>query len=180
MTWNTDEKQKIFTIITKICELEKAYGLPEKDAKAICRALEAWLKDDFVAEQVSYAVEELVKQSVKVPMPDEIRAFLNPVERKITVGEYLQAKRDWIDNGKQQFCNYLNIIKKFDAQNQQEDEGIERRKEYLASLGYNGHKIVKKDDAIEIYLPKKFSEPNAKAINNFLKSIETKDENNDK
>jgi hypothetical protein len=169
MTWNTDEKQKIFTIITKICELEKAYGLPEKDAKAICRVLEAWLKDDFAAEQVSYAVEELVKQSVKVPMPDEIRAFLNPQDRKITVGEYIQASKDYEYYGRQSGCQHLETILRFKEQNAEERKGIERRKEQIASLCYDGHKIARKDDGLEIYLPKKFSAPSAKSIGKLVR-----------
>lgn len=167
MTWNTDEKQNIFKIITKICELEKAYGLPEKDAKAICRVLEEWLISDFTAEQVAYAVEELVKQSVKVPMPDDIRAFLNPKDRKITVGEYIQARKDYADNGKQIGCQHLDTIMRFQDQNANERKGIERRKERIASLGYDGHKIALSDERVEFYLPKKFNQPAMRKIGDF-------------
>ena len=164
MQWNNDESNQLFAIITKVCELEKAYGQPGKDAKAICKVLEGWLHEDFTAAQVVYAVGELVKQCVKVPMPDEIRAFLNPQDRKITVGEYIQARKDWADNGKQRGCQHLDTILSFQEQDANERRGIERRKERAASLGYDGHKVVLADESVEFYLPKKFNQPSMKKI----------------
>jgi hypothetical protein len=164
MQWNNDEANQLFAIITKVCELEKAYGQPGKDAKAICKVLEGWLHEDFTAAQVVYAVGELVKQCVKVPMPDEIRAFLNPQDRKITVGEYIQARKDYADNGKQIGCQHLDTIMRFQDQNADERKGIERRKERAASLGYDGHKVVLSDETVEFYLPKKFNQPSMKKI----------------
>ena len=164
MDWNNDDKRRMVAIVSKVCELEKAYGMPEKDSKSICRALEMWLGEDFTAAQVVYAVGELVKQCVKVPMPDEIRAFLNPQDRKITVGEYIQARKDYADNGKQIGCQHLDIIMRFQDQNANERKGIERRKERVASLGYDGHKIALSDESVEFYLPKKFNQPAMRKI----------------
>lgn len=164
MEWNNDEANQLFSIITRVCDLEKAYGNPGKDAKAICKVLEMWLKEDFSAAQVVYAVGELVKQCVKVPMPDEIRAFLNPQDRKITVGEYIQARKDYADNGKQIGCQHLDTIMRFQDQNANERKGIERRKERVASLGYDGHKIALSDESVEFYLPKKFNQPAMRKI----------------
>ena len=168
MDWNNDDKRKMVAIVSKVCELEKAYGMPEKDSKSICRALEMWLAEDFTAAQVVYAIECLVKQSVKVPMPDEIRAFLNPQERKITVGEYIQARKDYADNGKQIGCQHLETILRFQEQNAEERKGIERRKERITSLGYDGHKIAMSDEAVEFYLPKKFNQPAMRKIEDFV------------
>lgn len=164
MEWNNDEANQLFSIITRVCDLEKAYGDPGKDAQAICRVLEMWLGEDFTAAQVVYAVGELVKQCVKVPMPDEIRAFLNPQDRKITVGEYIQARKDYADNGKQIGCQHLDTIMRFQDQNANERKGIERRKERVASLGYDGHKIALSDESVEFYLPKKFNQPAMRKI----------------
>ena len=164
MEWNNDEANQLFSIITRVCDLEKAYGDPGKDAQAICRVLELWLHEDFSAAQVVYAVGELVKQCVKVPMPDEIRAFLNPQDRKITVGEYIQARKDYADNGKQIGCQHLDTIMRFQDQNANERKGIERRKERAASLGYDGHKIALSDESVEFYLPKKFNQPAMRKI----------------
>ena len=164
MDWNNDDKRRMVAIVSKVCELEKAYGMPEKDSKSICRALEMWLGEDFTAAQVVYAVGELVKQCVKVPMPDEIRAFLNPQDRKITVGEYIQARKDYADNGKQIGCQHLDTIMRFQDQNANERKGIERRKERVASLGYDGHKIALSDESVEFYLPKKFNQPAMRKI----------------
>jgi hypothetical protein len=164
MQWNNDEANQLFAIITKVCDLEKAYGQPGKDAKAICKVLEGWLHEDFTAAQVVYAVGELVKQSVKVPMPDEIRAFLNPQDRKITVGEYIQASKDYEHYGRQSGCQHLETILRFKEQNAEERKGIERRKERAASLGYDGHKIALADESVEFYLPKKFNQPAMRKI----------------
>jgi hypothetical protein len=169
MDWNNEGKTELMRLVSRVCDLEKVYGVVQKDPKGICRVLQDWLSEDFSIEQVCFAVGELVKQSVKVPMPDEIRAFLNPQERKITVGEYIQARKDYADNGKQIGCQHLDTILRFQEQNAEERKGIERRKEQIASLGYDGHKIARKDDGLEIYLPKKFSAPSAKSIGKLVR-----------
>lgn len=142
MDWNNDDKRKMATIVSKVCELEKAYGMPEKDSKSICRALEMWLAEDFTAAQVVYAIERLVKKSVKVPMPDEIRAFLLPEDRKVTVAEYNQALKDYANNGRDAFSPEGRIIKQYREQNEKEDRAIQERRKEISALSDSEFKKI--------------------------------------
>lgn len=161
MTWNAEERRAIFKVVKFVCDTEIAYGLPKKDAKMVCTYFALWLEKDFTGQQVLYALESLVKNDCRLPLPSDIRAFLSPPDRKIPLAEYVTAHKTWVEAGRPEFTPERDLIRKYEAQQRQEEEGTAKRREVVKQMAYQ-------DATLEIDMPKELMPDSMNAIGSFM------------
>jgi len=155
MAWNIETSNKILYLVQKVCDLEKTYGGPQKDSQEICRHLKTFLAERYSAEQVLWALENLIRENTRVPLPSEIETWLNPEKKKISTQEYLQAKRDFERNGRNEFSKEGILIKEYHDQDDQRNHQLMERRKNIELLGYSGHNLKKIDGNIEYYSKEK-------------------------
>lgn len=136
---------KVATMTRCVEVFGRTYG-HEFQVDAIARAYKHYLEADYAAEQVVFILAEEWEGGDKIPTPLELRRALSgPEKRRISVGEYVQAKAD-----QKRLNDYTAdtpeayIIRDFNNQNDEKMRENRLRKENLEKLSYNGLKAIAK------------------------------------
>ena len=92
------------------------------DMDMILNKYKIYFEGKFSIDHVIYAIHEHCKRSKEVPRVSDLNAILDPEPPKTTVGEYLQAKKEYERNGFNQHSSEYQVIKDYEAQKEAEKE----------------------------------------------------------
>ena len=129
-------------MLSVIIKGQKAYGKDHSITDTFAY-FKYKLEKQYSVEQVVYALDKYTDIKNDIPAPSDIKNILNPKEPEISATEFNHAHKQWAAKGFPEFCDYKDIVKKYEAQKEQgRDEFKIENKEILALAGNAMKRII--------------------------------------